>query len=246
LDNLKESKKEVHSLLFDGVEVLTDIAFYLFYSYYKHSSCELWSQLKTVSLASCRHITDFGIELLYKSTGKTDLLNARKMAGCKKLFRYWYSPIDSEQRDIFLNDRFNKCAWPNAQRLELHTHKVYICNDTKFDLSKFISDNELKKKENALFNFVQTDLKQKNNQVRLNIIQVDSNFTNILNTANCISILCVENSSNLGEKLSEKLMKLFYQVEYRKKITLLFNPYINFALLKLEYRFSEAYYNCDK
>ena len=216
MDNLKDSKKELHSLIFDGIEVTTDIVFYLFYLYYKHSSCELWSHLKSVSLASCRYVTDFGIDLLHKSTGKTNLLNPRKISGCNKLFRYSYLPIDSEQKDIFLHDWFNKCAWPDAQRLEFNAHKVYICNDTKYDLSKFISNNELKRKDDILFNVVQTDLKHNNKEVRLNIIEVDSNFTNILNTANCITILSVENSNNLGQKLFEKLMKLLYQVKYEQ------------------------------
>jgi len=219
LDNLKDSKKELHSLVFDGIEVTTDLVFYLIYLYYKHTSCELWSHLKTVSLASCRYVTDFGIELLQKSTGKMNLLNARKISGCKKLFRYWYSPIDSDQRDIFLHDRFNKCAWPNAQKLEFNTHKVYICNDTKFDLCKFISNNELKRKDAILFNVVQTHLKNQNDEVHLNIIEVDSDFTNVLNTPNCISILCVENSTDLGFKLFEKLIKLVYQVERWELLT---------------------------
>jgi hypothetical protein len=96
MKSLKSSNTCIKTMKFDGMECLTDMAFYLFYRYFSHDS--MWSTLSHITLDSCRYITDFGIELLTKASGKKNLVNPDISTGCSNIFSEFY--CDIEKNDI--------------------------------------------------------------------------------------------------------------------------------------------------
>jgi hypothetical protein len=96
MKSLKSSNTPIKSMKFDGIECLTDMAFYLMYRYYSRDP--IWSTLSHITLDSCRYITDFGIELLAKASGKKNLVSPETSTGCSKIFSEFYS--DFERNDL--------------------------------------------------------------------------------------------------------------------------------------------------
>jgi hypothetical protein len=123
---------------FDGVESTTDLVFYLFYKYFKKS--DIWSKLKTVTLDSCRYVTDFGIELLYEAVGRTNLIDKRTCAGCTKIYKYFhFNEPKQSRKDLFSFTSFtktNELDVPNTT--VINTCKVFILNDANFEFIKYI------------------------------------------------------------------------------------------------------------
>lgn len=123
---------------FDGVEATTDLALYMIYKFFRKS--DLWSKLKTVTFDSCRYVTDFGIEVLYEAVGKTNLIDKRTCAGCKKIIKYShvYEEKQKNERDLFALPSFTKITDAEVQNANLlNTCKVLILNDAHFSFIKY-------------------------------------------------------------------------------------------------------------
>lgn len=96
MKSLKSSNTHIKTMKFDGIECLTDMVFYLMYRY--HSNDPIWSTLTHITLDSCKYVTDFGIELITKASGKKNLVVPETSTGCPKIFTEFYG--DYERNDI--------------------------------------------------------------------------------------------------------------------------------------------------
>jgi hypothetical protein len=178
LDKIKASRKEIRSITFDGVEVLTDAVFYIFYRYFRN---EMWLNLEEVSLDGCRYVTDFGIELLAYATNKTNLIDSKMCCGCKKINKYLYDQVNLNYRhtDIFLSEKFNKCLINGTEKVLLNTYKVLISNDTNLNMINYIQ-NKTVKNEKEIIAYSQLNIKRRmddntpSNNLKFNVIEIDA------------------------------------------------------------------------
>jgi len=186
-------KKLFVLISFDGVESTTDLVLYLFYRYFKNS--DLWSKLKTVTLDSCRYITDFGIEILneavsnsHKSQNKiTNLINKRTCAGCSKILKYFHSI--EEKIDLFGLNSFTKTIESpdpklKSSALPLNIMKILVLNDTiNFKLTKYIETKQIfnnkETKTKSIFDYFQYKFEKPANDgvsfttFTFNLIEID-------------------------------------------------------------------------
>ena len=113
-----ESKSEtkLKKMIFDGIEVTTDLIFYIIYKYYKGH--DVISELCQVSIHACRYVTDFGIELISYATNKSLVVENKKAIGCANLLKYKYHEVqlDFQPIDIFTSPLFNKLAHLNTPK----------------------------------------------------------------------------------------------------------------------------------
>lgn len=143
-------------MIFDGVEVLTDAAIYVFYKQINSSNDnnnnnnQLWKSIKKLSFNQCRYITDFSIDLLtnaidYQSIAFNDCFNC-----CPKLLKYKYhdsSTTVTETTDLFLNKIFTKCL-TSTDELISNKFKMLILNETSVNVIESLKTNNIVKFEN--------------------------------------------------------------------------------------------------
>ncbi len=77
--------KQIQEIIFDGLEVTTDLVFYIIYKHYKDT--DVFKHLELVSLNGCRYVTDFGIWLLSHAANKPSLVNSNLCIGCHKIVK---------------------------------------------------------------------------------------------------------------------------------------------------------------
>ncbi len=186
-DSLNSKGKSINSILFEGIEVVTDLVFYLFYKYYKGS--HMWSMIEEVTLDSCRFLSDFGLELLVHATEKPALVSHSNTNGCKNVLKYRYHGVqlDRSFKDLFSCPSFTKLAIPNAESMPLNSYKVIVINETRFDITHSISQKsdskEKQKPQKRLFDYSQIHVgrdeqtsssKEQKDQLTLNVFEVDS------------------------------------------------------------------------
>ena len=163
-------------MIFDGIESLTDLVFYILYKYYKNHP--IWNNLESIGLDSCRYITDFGIELFSHATQKIKLV--RNLNGCKKIFKYLYDDVrlDHTFMDLFLCNEFNKLHIKNAESVKLNSYKVLILNESSNSLlEKIEADNPQKRSfKNKLIDYTRMALAKNSNSAEniiLNIFEIN-------------------------------------------------------------------------
>ena len=156
---------------------------YIFYKYFKQET--KWDVLESIRLDGCRHVTDFGIELISYATQKQNLINKNFCCGCKKITKYTNQPVrlDFTNEDLFLSDTFNKCNNSSSEKAKvlLNTYKIMILNDTEFNMTTFIEQKK-STKTRKIINFTQFNLESKSHaeKLKFNILEIDSvRFKNI-------------------------------------------------------------------
>jgi hypothetical protein len=176
----------VSSIIFEGLESVTDLAFYLLYKYYKHSP--MWSIIEYVTLDSCRYVTDFGLELLSHATNKPSLTSNSTTNGCSSLFKYKYHSVqlDRGYKDLFSCPIFTKLAIDQAEAASLDSYKVVVINETRLDVVSLLEPAKKRAKQSdtkKLFSFCQISLPKNHEhsgpvvpkeQFVLNVFEVDS------------------------------------------------------------------------
>ena len=174
---MKDKKRIVNTISFYGMECLTDTVIYILYKYYKNDA--IFSYLNSVNLDTCRYVTDFGVELLTRTTGRDNLVRESTSRGCEKIVNHFYTPFSFEliELDIFKSNKFSK--FNQNDHVEYNSYKVYILNDTKLCLSKFIKSKEVQLNRN-LIEFAQFNITEQSNEIKFNILEIDSVFLFIL------------------------------------------------------------------
>ena len=237
-----QKNKSVKSFIFDGIESLTDIVFYILYKFYKNHS--IWNNLESIGIDTCRYITDFGIELLSNATQKTKLV--KNLNGCNRIFKYLNDDVrlDHTTNDLFLSKQFNKLNVKDSEAVKLNSYKIIILNDSNILLlNQFFSKSESNSITNTLINYGQKKLirKSSNEDITLNLFEINSvkyskfifysslicffflniNFDHIfknfplwLNTHSSIIILCIEylDLKSLVNKIANRFLQLFNKV----------------------------------
>jgi hypothetical protein len=155
------------------MECLTDTVLYTIYKYFKRDP--LFMDLNNVNLDSCRYLTDFGVELLIRATGKENLVYERTSSGCVNILKHFHAPFSFEltQLDIFQSDKFSK--FTQNDQIEYNSYKIYILNDTKFNLSQFIKSKEIQSSR-KIIDFTQFSITEQSNEIKFNIIEIDPVF----------------------------------------------------------------------
>jgi hypothetical protein len=153
------------------MECLTDTVFYVLYKYFKNDA--IFSDLESLNLDTCRYLTDFGLELLIRTIGNNmNLVREKASRGCENIRKHFYTPFsfESTELDIFQSDKFSKFS--KNDQVEYNSYKVYILNDTKLCLSKFVKSKEIQFNR-KIIEFTQLIIAEQSNEIRLNIIEID-------------------------------------------------------------------------
>jgi len=115
LDKLKkfiDSRGEIREIHFDGLEVTTDLVFYILYKHLENT--DVLKNLQLVSLNGCRYVTDFGVKLLSYAAKKPSLVQWNLSIGCHKIVKLrhhgaWLGEDPNEEVvDLFGQSSFNK------------------------------------------------------------------------------------------------------------------------------------------
>jgi hypothetical protein len=167
---LKEKNRKINILSFNGIECLTDTVFYILYKHFRHD--EIFSELSSVTLDTCRYVTDLGIELIDQTTGKRDRIRENTSRGCDNIKYYFHAQnVGNEEEkgpiDLCRTKRFVRSS---SDRIEFSSYKVFILNETKLNLSKFIQKKEVEF-DRKIVDYVKFNHK---NETIFNLIELDA------------------------------------------------------------------------
>lgn len=233
MDQQVSRKIKIQSIIFDGIEAITDTVLYVIYKFFSNNPA--LHNLESVNLDTCRYITDFGIELLSRAVGNNNknLIELSKANGCKCLFNYLMDNINWGNytfNDVFTSYNFNKlyidASAPDFKLTEFEKNffKVIVFNETALDLSKYLESNVVSFEKKTVLNFVQLkleNLKSATKEYVYNIFEVDSVCANF----------ALLNKKNYKEVILKNL--LFYLK--KKKISNIFNTQSSILIICLDY-----------
>ena len=181
LENMRDKNRDIETIYFDGIEVITDTVLYVFYKYFKEDS--MWKPLESIRLDGCRYVTDFGVELISHATNKESLLKPGTFSGCKKIVKYAHVPCAAalnvkHRGDMFLCDSFNKCANSSSTSAKclLNAYKIFILNNTELNLTHFLEHKKVVK-DRKIINYAQFNVESTNHtggKLKFNIIETDA------------------------------------------------------------------------
>lgn len=165
LEAFEAQQRKPVEMRFDGVEVTTDLVFYVLYRFYRESG--MLSELATVNIDSCRFVTDFGIELLSYAANKPQLVKKSHCIGCSEIYKYKYQDVelDLSIKDIFAAPLFNhlqdvrtEAGQQEDNAVELNVCKIEILNGAKLSLTKFMQNQLVIRESAAIISYGQVRL----------------------------------------------------------------------------------------
>lgn len=158
LKSFESQNKKPVEMRFDGVEVTTDLVFYVLCRFYRESG--ILSELASVNIDSCRFVTDFGVELLSYAANKPLLVKKRHCIGCSRIYKYKYQDVelDMSVKDIFAAPLFNhlqdvKTAEDQDDSVALNVCKIEILNGAKLSLTKFMQNRLLMRESTPIISY---------------------------------------------------------------------------------------------
>lgn len=212
---LIKGRKKVRSFVFEGIEPLTDLFFYILNKHY--SGHEMWSLFEAVNIDSCRYITDFGIELLATASRKPRFLEISSTNGCQRLFKYLHLYVDIgpgfSSQDLFQSKHFTQCTPLDTPASSFFSsYKICIQNETSLRILNTIDSSQEKK---SLMSYTQLIEKRDDGNAVFNIYEVNSTkFPLLFNTTSSVLMICVEltTKKKLVNDLINKFMQHFHKV----------------------------------
>lgn len=142
------------------------------YKYFSENS--VWSELNTVSLHSCRYITDFGLELLSRCVGKniSRLVDLSKLHGCTQVFNYLHENVTDDllYKDIFTSYSFTGLHLHSKEAdfenmidsFQNNSFKVAMVNESSLNLIEFLKTGNVSNERPPILNYAHICFSKKN------------------------------------------------------------------------------------
>lgn len=188
LKSFESQNKKPVEMRFDGVEVTTDLVFYVLYRFYRQSG--ILSELASVNIDSCRFVTDFGVELLSYAANRPLLVKKRHCIGCSEIYKYKYQDVelDMSVKDIFAAPLFNHLqdvkreaggrAEDQDNSVALNVCKIEILNGAKLSLTKFMQNGLVIRESTPIISYGLVRLEDERGQdqpaYKFNVVEINA------------------------------------------------------------------------